>query len=381
MRLLRYIPFLISLPALGQTASVIMTVQMSGNGNSTGIVATPVRKQLGNFGTGCTSGTPTPSPAGQLWATAAIQSTFSGVGGCPVQGIPTVTSSGTGILAVDNGHGAGGTDSATAITDTYGGNSQDSVCTGDAHHNDATLFSGLSAAACVTNGTAIFGMSTATSFPNADMLFPSFYATASSTALDAATNYYDDVYFIVPSLTNLHALENDVGIVSSPNSYLGSSKSEMVWGTQYSTTAGMWQYCPQNCSAFVTLRFCLVSNPSSCITSYSLTAGDAYRMQWYGSRTSVSSSYCYNNIVVYDVTAGGTPTAYILKDNNTGLTPCGSPINQGTFASGAYVQNQVDMTTANVSTSYDIVSRTTQFFSLSGGGPGGTTSAFGWEVF
>lgn len=372
---------LFTIPVAAQTASVIMTVQMSGNGNSTGIVATPVRKQLGNFGTGCTSGTPTPSPAGQLWATAAIQSTFSGVGGCPVQGIPTVTSSGTGILAVDNGHGAGGTDSATAITDTYGGSSQDAVCTGDAHHNDATLFSGLSAAACVTNGTAVFGMSTAASFGNADMLFPSFYASASSTALDAATWYYDDVYFIVPSHTNLHAMENDVGIVSSPNSYLGSSKSEMVWGTQYSWTANMWQYCPQNCSAFKTFKFCLLSNLSSCVSTYALTDGDAYRVQWYGSRSSVSSTYCYNYIVVYDVTAGGTPTAYALYDNASGLVACGSPINQPTFASGAYVQNQVDMTVANASTSYDIISRTTQYFSVSGGGPGGTTSAFGFEAW
>ena len=130
-------------PRASQTASVVMSVDFTTDASSTGIVVAPQRKQLGNFGTGCTSGVIQPTGSGdqvgQLYATTAIK-TAAESAGCATQGVPTATSSGINIDAPDNGHGAGGDASATAFTDTYNGTADDAICTGDSHHNDPTLF-------------------------------------------------------------------------------------------------------------------------------------------------------------------------------------------------------------------------------------------------
>lgn len=358
----------------GTTVTLVFSATVSSNSNSNVISVAPSTFQHGNYATGCSGGVPTPltAPVGQLYATSAIASTYSGVGGCPTQSFPTVTNSSGSrtTAATDNGNGAGGTDSATAFTDTFGANTEDSVCSGDASHSISSLFTGFSYAACVSNATAQFAETTAPSFGNADMLFLSFYGT-NSTNMDSVNWIVDDTYFMPTAASTTHAIENDVGMVSSPNSYNSNSKENTVWGTQYSFTANMFQVCPQNCAGFVTLKACDITNPSSCITTYTVTNNHAIRVIWYDYRPpiaqcnpgSASACYCYKFFTLYDVTAAASPVTYSLTDVS-GNPVCGTPVNQPTWASGAYIQNQIDMTAANASSAYYIISRTTSYLSI-----------------
>lgn len=345
------------------TAVVVFQATVSSNSNSSIISVAPSTFQHGNYGTGCTGGVIQPTgpgdQVGQLYATSAI-ATAAIAAGCAIQSFPTVTNSSGSrtTAATDNGHGAGGTDSATAFTDTYGGNTEDSVCTGDTSHSLPYLVA-IAVPACVANATAQFAETTAPSFGNADMLWLSFYAS-NSTNLDLATNVIDDVYFMPTSLSTLHDLENDTGIVSSPNSFMGTSKANVVWGTHWNSTAAAFQYCPQGCSAWVTLKLCDITSPSTCISTEALTNNTGYRAVWYETRGAVGSTYCYNFLTFYAM--GSSPKTYALYDNNTGGPPCGTAINQPTYASGVYLQNQLDMTTANASSAYYIISRTTTFY-------------------
>lgn len=361
----------------GQSTAVIdFTATLSSNSNSsTG--ATPSRKQLGNCAIGF-SGTPgslqpTGVPVGQLYCTTAAQTSGEGAGG-PSQGVVSATNSGTGILAVDNGMGAGGTDSPVTLTDTYGGTGNDSICTGDPHQTDATIITGLSVPPCVSSGSAGFAESTATGFPNSDVLFPTLYAV-NTTGMDAATYYYRDIYFQVTSLSTLHDWEMDINYNSSTTAYgaAGCSGGTTMcgyygWGTHWNATAQMFQYCPQNCSGWKSFEGIDVTGVNPNLTSYPLTNNHWYHLRQYGHRTptcnynSGSNCYFYDYMTIYDVTAATTPITYKLVDAISGLPAGGIPVNHSTWTSGVTPQVQIDMTAANTSTAVNVVSDTVTFY-------------------
>lgn len=358
--------------SIPKTAVVVFTGTLSSNANSTGIVATPSRKQLGNFGTGCSSGSITPAgvPVGQLYATTAIQTAAEGATPpCATQGVVNVTSSGTGIAAPDNGQNAGGTDSATAMTDTYGGTGDSAACTGDPHNADPLMIVGLPNPGCIANSSAVFQESTATGFGNSDVLFPTLYAS-NSTTLDLADHYVRSVYFYVGKLSTLHDWEMDINQNSSPTAYSGGTGGYFGWGTHWGASVTMFQYCPQNCSSWKTFKGIDVAGVQPNLTTYALTNNHYYHLIQYGHRnagcipTSGSNCYFYDMMTIYDVTTATAPVTYYLVDATSGNPAGGIPVNHSTWTSGITPQVQLDMTTANDNVSMHVDSDTVIFYYL-----------------
>jgi hypothetical protein len=375
--------------AIPKTAVVVLTGTLSSNASSTGIVATPSRKQLGNWGISCSGGTIQPSsigrvwdwgasalagpalqavPVGQLYATAAIK-TSAEAAGCAVQSVVAATSSGTGIAAPDNGQNAGGTDSATAITDTYGGTGDDAICSGDPHKNDPTMIVGLPAPGCTSSSSGVISETTAPSFGNSDVLFPTLYAS-NSTTLDQACCYLRSMYFEVISISTLHNFEMDLNINSSPTAYSASNGGYSGWGNHYSTTSQMLEWCPQDCSGWKKLKGKDTAGIVADLTAYPLTNSHWYHLMLYGHRdpgctySSGSACYWYDMMTIYDVTAGTTPVTYRLVDATSGNPAGGIPVNHSTWTAGVTPQVQVDMTTANATSAVHVASDTVEVYYL-----------------
>lgn len=331
---------------------------------------TPVRKQLGNFGTGCdgSSGTILPlnvtggTQNGQLYATTAIQTAAESASPtpCATQGVPTVTNSGTGIAATDNGKGAGGTDSATAFTDTYGDSTYDSYCTGDTHANDPSWITGLNFPGCTANSGSTFSSTSSVSFPNVSMLWPTAWPT-NNPIVDLPTNWLDSWYWKIDSGALPRNMEVDVNINSSPTAYGMSQGGYYGAGLDYSYPASSWRACPQNCPAWINLKLCPVPS-GSCITTWTPTAGDVYHSVLYGHRGVGGgfNNYCYDAMTLYDVTAAAAPVTYTITDTSNNLV-CGVPANLPTFASGADTQAQIDQSSSGTAT-FHMDSRTTLFY-------------------
>ena len=214
-------------------------------------------------------------------------------------------------------------------------------------------------------------MSTAASFGNADTLLPSLYAS-NSTTLDGANAFYRDTYWYVGTLSTLHDWEMDVNINASPTAYGASQGGYYGWGTHWNATANMFQYCPQGCSGWKTFTGIDIFGTVSNLTSYPLANNHWYRTRWYGHRGSTSTCTCssgancffYDALTIYDVTAATTPETYVLVDASSGLPAGGIPINHSTWTSGPNPQVQLDMTTANATTSITVVSDTITFYSV-----------------
>ena len=383
MRLFQYSFLFLSIPLMAQTASVIYKETATSNNNDS-LGVTAIKKNLGNVGTSCIGGTtigPAGFPVGQLYATSAIATTAIAAG-CASQGSVAATITGTGTLAVDNGHGSGGTDSPVTLTATYGGSADDGICTGDPNNAIATIYGSLPPASCVPNASAVFAESTAASFGNSDVLFTSVFVS-NSVALDAATNVYYDQYFCIDNLSTLHDWEFEPNINSSPTAYGASNGGFFGWGFHWNATANAFQYCPQNCSAWVTVNGRDITGIHANLTTYSFTNNHCYRTRNYDHRlpgcSFSSSSNCafYDYFTIYDVTAGTTPITYALYDATTGLPISFTPVDNHTFSSGVYDHIQLDMTTANATTQVRVISHTTTLFSLSGS----SGAAFFWNIF
>lgn len=390
MKKLTSLLLLCSVPVLAQytrqhsavSAVVVMQGTLSANGSSSVIVVTPSRKQLGNFGTGCSGGVIQPSsdPVGQLYSTSAIRSAaLSASPPCATQGVVSTTiSSGSNIASPDNGHSAGGTDSAVTMTNQYGMTAYDSYCTGDPHNSDPTLIPGLSPAGCTPSGSSYFAESTASGHGNADVLFPTNYAS-NSVALDNACCYMRSVYLYFESPTTLWDWEQDVNVNSSPTAYAqsgcssnrGSSKpcGYFGWGSHYGKGIGMWATCPQNCSGWHKMKWKDMQGGAD-VTSWTPIASHIYHVIQYGHRdvnctyATTSNCYFYDFITIYDVSAGESPKTYYIIDSTTGGPAGGVPVNHSTWTSGLVPQTQIDMTTASSSTGVRVVSDTTVVYKL-----------------
>lgn len=355
------IAFLVSVPCCAQTffasnypagVTVINSEVMTSNAtDSAGITAT--KKSLGNCGTGFSGGVVQPAgfPVGQLWCTAAAKAAGEGAGG-PTQAVVSATITGTGTTAMDNGHGSGGTDSPATLVATYAGSGDDSICTGDPNNALPTPYTGLTPMACVNGSSATFSESTAGGAGNSDVLFTAVFSNEDA-ALDAATNVEISQYFCVDNLSNTHDIEFEPNVNSSSTAYGLGKGAFFGWGFHWNSTANSFQYCPQNCSAWITVRGKDITGVHADLTTYTLTQGHCYRTRNYDHRlpgcSFSSGAPCafYDLFTIYDVTAGTAPITYALLDAVSGLQPAFVPVDNHTFSSGVYDHFQIDMTTAS----------------------------------
>ncbi len=331
-------------------ATVLFTATLSSNANSSQGTA-PTRKQLGNAGTGCSGGViqPTGVPIGQLYATSAI-ATAAIAAGCTNQGSVSSTVSGTGTTAFNNGFNAGGTDSPVTVTNTDGGGTNDPFCTADAY-STPTVINGLTTPGCTINSGGTFAESTAIGHGNSDVLFPTGWN--SSAGVDAADHWFRQIYFRINNLANLWNWEVDTNYTASDGSYFG-------WGKHWNRSIAAFQYCPQNCTGWVTERWTNVAT-GAVVTSYPFVVSHIYGLQMFYSRdagctySSLSKCYWYDFVRIWDVTAGTAPVLYSVLDNATGTRAGGIPINHTTWTKPfPHTQVQIDMTAANASTSVDV---------------------------
>lgn len=350
------------------SVTIIDTETMTSNAtDSAGVTA--IKKNLGNCGTGFSGGVVQPAgfPVGQLWCTAAAKTAGEGAGG-PTQGVVSATITGTGTVAVDNGHGSGGTDSPVTLTATYGGSTDDAICTGDPSNALATPYTGLAPAACVANASAVFAQSTAAALGNSDVLFTAVYGNEDA-AYDTATNVYFDQYFCIDNLSTLHDLEFEPNINSSSAAYTAGTGAFFGWGFHWNATANSFQYCPQNCSAWITVKGKDLAGGAD-LTTYSFTNGHCYRTRNYDHRlpgcsfSSASACAFYDYFTVYDVTAGTTPKTYALLDAVSGFQPAFIPVDNHTFTSGVYDHIQLDMTSASATTQVRVISHTMKIYAF-----------------
>ena len=147
-----------------------------------------------------------------------------------------------------NGKGSGGTDSPSAVTATYGANTNDSICTGDPSNALATPYPGLAPAACVPNATFTFSaVSTAPSFGNSDVLATSSDAISNSTTLDTASHVYLLTNIgCVDHLSTLHDLGVRAEYQLQPNGVRCLERSILHgWGFHWKfSTAQMFPILP-----------------------------------------------------------------------------------------------------------------------------------------
>lgn len=349
--------------------TVINTENMtSNNTDSAGVTA--VKKTLGNCGVDFSGGVVTPAgfPVGQLWCTAADKTAGEGHGG-PTQNPVSATIAGTGTTAMDNGHGSGGTDSPVTVTATYGGSTDDAVCTGDANHSFPTPYVGLAPAACVANSSGVFAQSTAVSHGNSDVLSTAVFGNEDA-ALDTATNVELDQYWCVDDLPTLHDFEFEPNINSSSASYTAGTGGFTGPGFHWNETAVMFQVCPQNCVGWTTIKLHDITGANADLTTYALTNGHCYHTRNYAHRlpgcsfNSVAPCVCYDYLQLSDVTAGGAPITWAIRDTATNTAFCFTPVDNHTFAAGTYDHIQTDMVTANALTQVRVINHTMRWFKL-----------------
>lgn len=346
--------------AVSSPATVTFQGVLSSNANASNGY-TPFRKQHTNCAESYSGGSlqPTGVPVGQLACTSADATAITAAGG-PTLGYVAATATGTGIAGVTNGQGAGGTDSPTAITDTYGATTWDSVCTSDAVYASLGTIHDIPMPACQASASAEFIQTTTTGYGNADTLWPTNWISA----LDTSRYVMRSLFFYVEDVSTLWDFEFDTNYNSSAGYYYG-------WGTHWGKGAGMFQYCPQNCTGWKTLRFTPVAGGSS-INTYALTTGHYYFMSWWLSRGDVatctpssgSNCYTYDYALIYDQTAGTTPTLYSLLDDTSGLAAGGIPIDHSTWTRNLETsQIQIDSVYANTTTGIRVISDVTTFYS------------------
>jgi hypothetical protein len=358
----------------GTQATVVATMTSGSNGNSS-VGTAPGRKALGNCYTlynPTTSALVPSTNGGNLYCTSAIQTTAVGVGG-PSLGYVAATVSGTGTTAFTNGNGAGGTYSPAAVTSTYGGSSTDSACTSDPYATVSSGVVGLTLPGCAANSSTFFSQTTGTG-ASTDTLYPTSWVVSSG---DQADHLVRETWWRVNSLATLQNLEFDTNYHPSTGDYYG-------WGWQYNNQAGklMFQYCPQLCPSWITVKLVDPTGVNATLTSYPITQGHWYHTRIYMDRGSVSTCttaantpcFYYRQLYLEDVTAGTPGVLYNIVDATTGLTPAGIPVSYPTWTKNQFtLQHQLDMNTASATTTVDVDSDTLTAYYVSATSSGPTT--------
>lgn len=334
------------------TANIVATMVPSSNANaSNGAVVT--RKALGNCYTGWDPGTSTLLPTsngGDVYCTSAIQTSATSASPAgPTLGFVNLTCTGTGCSAFNNGNGAGGTHSPTAVTLTYGGTSTDNACPNMS--SVVTGIPGLTLPGNFANSSQLFTFTNGTG-ASTDVLSPSFYVVPNG---DTADHYVRSTCWRINN-SNVLNFEYDTNYHPSSSDYYGL-------GWQYSTSVHMFQYCPQACPAWRTLKGIDPTGANPPLTSYTVPVGHWIFTAIFMDRGSVASCtsssatgcFFYRKLWLQDITAGTPGVMWNLYDALTGLVPSGIPVSLPTWTKNQFgIQLQIDTNTASVTPSVDV---------------------------
>lgn len=318
--------------------NVVISIPETGNGNaSTG--TTPHGNTYTNCATGYSGGQlqPAGQPVGTLYCTSADKTAAVAAGG-PNNGVVSSTITGTGTSALDNGNGAGGSDSPTSVTATYGGATGTSCEVGT--NAPSALVSGLNLPGKQANSQLIMGITTG-SPGNSSILTVKKY------------NYSGDA-------ANLLVRQDCV----SPNS-ASVSGEHYEWDDNYNDTAGTYfgfgfdynfptqkfRSAPQGAS-WTDLELCPFDG-SACITTYSWPANQYLYTERYehyspGCSPSSGSACAFYDAMCVQLWSGGSAvnsmTCYHLKNASTHAPISFIPISKTSWTHPQYaVQHQWDI--------------------------------------
>ncbi|KAA6461137.1 hypothetical protein DYQ86_12880 [Acidobacteria bacterium AB60] len=354
-----------------KTAVVVATMTLGSAGNSSAGTA-PQRKNLAQCYTGCSGGKPTGGTS-TAYCTTAIQSAAEAAG-CSAYGpVPTLSvtnPSGPNGSIIEDGNGAGGSDTPSAMTASYGTNADDVFCTSDPYRSLASGYAGLTLPGCVANSTSTFSQTT--SGTSTDTLFPATWVVSgSSHNADTADHYVRESWWSIPCSTYNYIMhvEYDTNYSASNGQYYG-------WGIHWSkdaklangTTGQMFQYDPQGYPTWRTLQFNPV-NGGSPVTTFPVACGQVIHTRIFMHRgsitacTNTSANNCYFYDQMYVQNCGGSAstcasspagTLYNLVDAVTGAIPGGIPLDKNWTAYEPDLQVQIDTQTAGTaSVSFD----------------------------
>lgn len=312
------------LPLISQGQTVLFTGSEGANTGS------PTRNAYTNCATSCVSGVPKPSPAGQRWCNS------SQVTSCGSFGSLVVSSSiiGTGAHALDNGKGAGGTDSLSSVSVSYG-NALAGDC-GTATNYPSQLVPSVTLPGAVASARSIFVGTTQSSNTDSSLLAPTKWPIPNG---DQALNYIVQACETMPitSGSGVH-LELDLNHTLSTDDYIGP-------GGHYNFGLGEWDYCGQGCSGWKKMN--LVSGGVTVTPPF--PPGHHIYMEWYYHRTNTctatSSVNCYfwDSACFKDYTAGTGMVCGDWRDAATGLTPGAIPVFKAGFTTNQInLQHQID---------------------------------------
>ncbi len=324
----------------------------------------PDRDAYTNCAKTCSSGTPVPSPAGQRWCNSSQVVTCGSFG----SNFVASTITGTGTHQLDNGLGAGGTDSLATVSVTYA-NASAGDCGGATNYPSA-LIPSITLPGAVANARAVFSGTTQSSNTNTSLLAPTKWAIPGG---DAANYYIVHMCETVPTTSGsgVHA-ELDLNHTLSTDDYVGP-------GSHYNFGLAEWDYCPQGCSGWKKMN---LVNANGIVTP-PFPAGHSLYMEWYYHRTlacthtSGSNCYFYDAACITDVTAGTPQVCGAWQDATTGLTPGGIPVLKTGFTTNQInVQHQIDYNCVSCTRSINSDFRSVVAYSLAGAvvGPSPSTS-------
>ena len=347
------------LDSLG-TANVQITTNEGSNANaSNGDV--PSRNLYTNCATSCSAGVPQPPNSGivshgQLWCNSS-QVTSCGTFG---SGFVTSSISGTGTHALDNGKGAGGDDSATGMTATYGGFTANPCASA---MGGATGWPGLSFPSAVPNSAALYSITTGASTFNTSLLAPS-KNTMTATLSDAIDHYLTSSCMDINNTTaaGVHA-EFDTNHTLSTHDYFG-------FGKHFNFSTNKLYFCPQGCSSWKEMD--LKEADGTLHTTFSWPVNHKMYIVTIDHRdpgcTSSSGSNCmwYDYACIQDVTAGTAKICGNLIDPLTGTAPGGIPVLKSSFTGNEVnTQQQIDINAASTTITQNVW-RTFVGYNLSG---------------
>jgi len=341
------------------TAQVVATMTFGSAGNSSAGTA-PQRKNLTQCYTSCSSGSPQGGPA-TAYCTTMIQNTAE-MNGCSAYGtVPTLTVTNPGPppngTTIESGNGAGGSDTPSALSASYGTSTDDSFCTSDPYRNLASGFSGLTLPGCVADSTAT--LSQTTSGTSTDSLFPTTWVVSgSSHNADLADHYVRESWWSIPCSTydDIEHVEYDTNYSAGNGQYYG-------WGLHWSKDAPleaggqgqMFQYDPQG-GSWRTLQFNPVGGGSPVYT-IPVSCGEVVHTRVFMHRgsttacTNKSKSNCFFYDQMYVQNCGSSAgtcansaagTLYNLVDAITGAIPGGIPLDLNWTAYEPDLQVQID---------------------------------------
>jgi len=327
--------------SLSGPSTVISMPETSNSNASTG--TTPHANTYTNCATGYSGGSlqPAGQPVGTLYCTSADKTAAVAAGG-PNNGVVTSSISGTGTSALDNGNGAGGSDSPPSLTATYGGATGTGCEVGA--NNASALVSGLTLPGKTSSSQLIMGITTGSPGNSsiltvkkynyngdaANLLVRQDCASPNSASVGGAHYEWDDNY-------------ND-----SAGTYFG-------FGFDYNFPTQKFRSAPQGAS-WTDLELCPFDG-SACITTYPWAAGrylytERYEHYAPGCSPSSSSDCAFYDAMCVQLWSGGSPvnslTCYHLKNASTHAPISFTPISKTSWTHPQYaVQHQWDINSAS----------------------------------